>query len=137
MSTVISRDIRQIKLINGEELLTEVIGEDSLELFIRMPLKVVKEKVTMGEINREANMFTNWMSFSDSEDFIISRVNVLVESVVNVSVAQHYLEMTENIDQDHVARVNSNKDVPNPEKLREIARAIASQILDDEEPTYH
>ncbi|ATV46268.1 hypothetical protein [Lake Baikal phage Baikal-20-5m-C28] len=137
MSTVISRDIRQIKLINGEELLTEVIGEDSLELFIRMPLKVVKEKVTMGEMNREANMFTNWMSFSDSEDFIISRVNVLVESAVNVSVARHYLEMTENIDQDHVTRVNSNKDVPNPEKLREIARAIASQLLDDEEPTYH
>ena len=34
------RDIRQIKLCNGEENLTEVVGEDRTEILIRNPLRV-------------------------------------------------------------------------------------------------
>lgn len=136
MSTIITKDIRQIKLINGDELLTEVLGEDSIELFIRLPLKVVKEKVIVGELSREANMFTNWMAFSDSEDFIINRANVIVEATVNNTVAKHYIDMVENIEADHNTKAFSSGDVPNPEKIRDIARAIVAQ-LDDDEPTYH
>ena len=51
------RDIRQIKFITGEEILTEVVGEDRDELLIRNPLKVHRERMQLGSIAREANMF--------------------------------------------------------------------------------
>ena len=38
------RDIRQIKLISGDEILAEVLGEDAGEYLICNPLKVFKEK---------------------------------------------------------------------------------------------
>lgn len=131
----ISRDIRQIKLVNGEEILTEVIGEDHEEMLIRNPLKVHRERVNLGDIAREANMFTRWMGFCEVDEHMIKKNNILVEAIVNDAVALYYNRMMENVEEDHKQPIQHSSQAKNPE----VAQATPTMYLDNDEepPTYH
>lgn len=92
------RDIRQILLVTGDELLTEVVGEDQSEIMIRNPLRVYKEKMLIGGRAREANFFTRWMSFADNVEFFLKKEHVLVDAIVDDQVADHYNRLTASIE---------------------------------------
>lgn len=94
------RDIRQIKLANGDEILTEVTGEDQNELLICNPLKVYKEKLSMGGIAKEINMFSRWMGFAENDEFILQKYHIIAEAIVNDMVAGHYNRMINNDEHD-------------------------------------
>lgn len=96
----VPRDIRQFKLVTGDELLTEVVGEDTDEFLIRNPLKVHKERYLSRGIPKEANFFTRWMGFADVQEFIINKVHIITEGIVDDSVANHYNGMIHHIEQD-------------------------------------
>lgn len=134
---MISRDIRQLKLTNGEELITEVVGEDREEVLIRGPLKVYRERVELGTIAREANMFTRWMGFCDEDEHIISKTNILAMALVNDAVAMYYTKMMMNVEQDLIEPITDASQA----KIPEVAQRQSSfQILeedDDTPPTYH
>ena len=134
---MISRDIRQLKLTNGEELITEVVGEDHEELLIRGPLKVYRERVELGTIAREANMFTRWMGFCEEDEHIIAKTNILAMALVNDAVAMYYTKMMVNVEQDLIEPITDASQA----KIPEVAQRQSSfQILeeeDDKPPTYH
>ena len=134
---MISRDIRQLKLTNGEELITEVVGEDHEELLIRGPLKVYRERVELGTIAREANMFTRWMGFCDEDEHIIAKTNILAMALVNDAVAMYYTKMMVNVEQDLIEPITDASQA----KIPEVAQRQSSfQILEEEDdtpPTYH
>ena len=134
---MISRDIRQLKLTNGEELITEVVGEDHVELLIRGPLKVYRERVELGTIAREANMFTRWMGFCEEDEHIIAKTNILAMALVNDAVAMYYTKMMVNVEQDLIEPITDASQA----KIPEVAQRQSSfQILEEEDdtpPTYH
>lgn len=130
-----SRDIRQIKFINGEEVLTEVVGEDHEEILIRNPLKVHRERMQMGDVAREANLFTRWMGFADLDEHIIKKSNVLVEALVSEAVAMYYNKMTANNDEDRAHPISSAAEASDPDLVRSSASFIDPN--EDDEPTFH
>jgi hypothetical protein len=134
---MISRDIRQLKLMNGEEILTEVIGEDREEVLIRAPLKVYRERIEMGTVAREANLFTPWMGFCDEEEHIIAKSNIVAMGLVNDAVAMYYTKMMINVEHDSMTPILDASQA----KIPEVAHSrTAFQILeedDDTPPTYH
>jgi len=134
---MISRDIRQLKLTNGEEILTEVVGEDREEVLIRGPLKVYRERIELGTIAREANMFTRWMGFCDEDEHIIAKSNILAMALVNDAVAMYYTKMMVNVEQDLITPITDSSEA----KVPEVAQAKPSfQILEEDDgtpPTYH
>jgi hypothetical protein len=125
----VPRDIRQIKLVTGDELLTEVIGEDQIEFLIRNPLKVFKEKFVQKGIPREANFFTRWMGFADNQEFIINKNHIVTEAIVDDSVADYYNKMMANIETDDSIHMGDQSQAEYPEYL----------ATDEEEsdPTFH
>lgn len=134
MTQYLPRDIRQIKLTNGEEILTEVVGEDREEFLIRNPLLVHREKIQLGNISREANMFTRWMSLADNDEYIINKNHILVEALVNDAVAIYYNKMMANFEHDMQSPINDLSDAPEPE----VAQSTPIEIEDDgTPPTYH
>ena len=130
----LSRDIRQIKLINGEEILTEVVGEDREEILIRNPLKIHRERMQIGDIAREANMFTRWMGFADIDEHMLNRKMILIESNVNDAVALYYHKMTHNIEEDRINPITSAEQATDPDLVKSPINFIEN---DDDEPTYH
>jgi hypothetical protein len=134
---MISRDIRQLKLTNGEEILTEVVGEDREEVLVRGPLKVYRERIELGTIAREANMFTRWMGFCDEDEHIIAKSNILAMALVNDAVAMYYTKMMVNVEQDLITPITDSSEA----KVPEVAQAKPSfQILEEDDgtpPTYH
>ena len=128
------RDIRQIKFINGEEIVTEVVGEDHEELLIRNPLKVHRERLQVGDIAREANMFTRWMGFADIDEHMVKKSSILVEALVNDVVALYYNKMTLNIEEDKINPILSSEQAKDPDLVKSPVNYIEP---DDDEPTYH
>ena len=128
------RDIRQIKFITGEEILTEVVGEDRDELLIRNPLKVHRERMQLGDIAREANMFTRWMGFADLDEHMIKKSNILVEALVNDAVALYYHKMTVNIEEDHAHPITVAEEARDPDLVRGNVNFVDPN---DDEPTFH
>lgn len=122
-----NRDIRQIKLMNGEEILTEVLGEDTNEMLIRKPLRVMRERVSNGVVAREANMFTKWMSFTDNDEFFIPKASILVEGLANEIVAMYYHRMMSSIDADQ------GEDM----ELHETAAEAEARMAADGDDTYN
>jgi hypothetical protein len=144
--TSISRDIRQIKFVNGDEIITEVVGEDRDEFLIRHPLKVHKKEFVIGGVPREANLFTTWMSFADLDEFIIPRHHIIAEALVNDAVAIHYVSMLENNAEDMRIRIGTASDAKHPELIRQDMEEMDQEqeaesiFLDHEEgkkPTFH
>jgi hypothetical protein len=141
--TSISRDIRQIKFVNGDEIITEVVGEDRDEFLIRHPLKVHKKEFVVGGVPREANLFTTWMSFADLDEFIIPRQHIIAEALVNDAVAVHYVSMLENNEEDMKLKIGTAEDARHPELIRQDIDEQPepeSIYLDHEEgkkPTFH
>jgi hypothetical protein len=131
----VPRDIRQIKFITGEEILTEVVGEDHDEILIRNPLKVHRERMQLGSIAREANMFTRWMGFADLDEHLIKKTNILVEALVNDAVAMYYNKMTLNIEDDRAHPITVADDARDPDLVRSDVNFVDPN--DDEEPTFH
>jgi hypothetical protein len=113
------RDIRQIKLVTGEELLTEVVGEDRIEFLIRNPLKVHKERFVVKGLPREANYFTRWMGFADNQEFIVNKTHIITEALVDDNVAKYYNKMMANIEQDDEVAVGSVAETAHPEFFEE------------------
>ena len=124
------RDIRQIKLVTGDEILTEVIGEDRIEFLIRNPLKVFKEKFVQKGVPREANFFTRWMSFADNQEFIINKTHIVTEAIVDDSVAEYYNKMMANIETDDSIHMGDQSEAEHPELL-------ATDEEDPDKPTFH
>jgi len=94
------RDIRQIKLISGDEILAEVLGEDAGEYLICNPLKVFKEKFIQNGSAKEANFFVRWMGFANNQEFVLNRNHVITEAIVDDSVADYYNKMMVSIEED-------------------------------------
>lgn len=117
MMKYVPRDIRQMKLTSGDEILTEVVGEDQIEFLIRNPLKVFKEKFVSDGLAREANFFTRWMGFADNQEFIINKNHIIVEAIVDDSVADYYNKMMTNIESDDSIHMGSQADAEHPEFL--------------------
>jgi len=117
MTEYLPRDIRQIKLVSGDELLTEVVGEDQVEYLVRNPLKVFKEKFVSNGLAREANFFTRWMGFADNQEFMINKTHVIAEAIVDDTVAEYYNNMMSNIEQDDSIHMGSQADAEHPELL--------------------
>lgn len=134
---MISRDIRQLKLTNGEELLTEVVGEDREEVLIRGPLKVYRERVELGTIAREANMFTRWMGFCDEDEHIIAKSNILAMAMVNDAVAMYYTKMMVNVEQDSITPITDASQARVPEVVQQQPSFQILEEDDDTPPTYH
>ena len=124
------RDIRQIKLVTGDEILTEVIGEDRVEFLIRNPLKVFKEKFVQKGIPREANFFTRWMGFADNQEFLINKTHIVTEAIVDDSVAEYYNKMMANIETDDSIHMGERSDADHPDLLD-------TGEEEDEKPTFH
>lgn len=130
MTEYVPRDIRQIKLTSGEEILTEVIGEDQSEFLILNPLKVFKEKFVSNGLAREANFFTRWMGFADNQEFIINKSHIIVEAIVDDSVADYYNSMMNNIEADDSIHMGEQLD-------NEQHDLIEPEIEDPDSPIYH
>lgn len=130
MSEYVPRDIRQMKFASGEEILTEVIGEDQSEFLIRNPLKVFKEKFVSNGLAREANFFTRWMSFADNQEFIINKNHIIVEAIVDDSVADYYNTMMNNIEADDSIHMGEQLDDEHPD-------LIEPEQEDPDSPIYH
>lgn len=126
------RDIRQIKLVTGEEILAEIVGEDMSEFLIRNPLKVHKEKVVVGGHAREVNMFTRWMSLAENDMFAIQKYHIMIEAIVNDAVAAYYNNMMDTIeDEVTVGRMSDME-----EDDAEPTSSMLEQEEDDK-PTFH
>lgn len=126
------RDIRQIKLVTGEEILAEITGEDDSEFLIRNPLKVHKEKFVVGGVAREANMFTKWMSFADNDEFVLAKYHVMMEAIVNDAVADYYNNMMSTIeDEVTIGHMEDDEPASEPEAMSPIMQD------DGDTPTYH
>jgi hypothetical protein len=109
------RDIRQIKLVSGEEILTEVVGEDGDEFLIANPLRVNKEKYSSNGVQREANFFSRWMGFADNQEFIIRKTHIITEAIVNDNVAEYYNKMMENVEQDDEVHLSGAAEAEHPD----------------------
>lgn len=130
MMKYVPRDIRQFKLVTGDELLTEVVGEDQIEFLIRNPLRVYKERMVVKGLAREANFFTRWMSFADNQEFIIDKRHVVTEGIVDDNVADYYNRMMENINRDDTVTMGSQEEADHPDLLDPTEE-------DTDKPTFH
>jgi ABC-type sulfate transport system substrate-binding protein len=92
------RDVRHMKLATGDEILTEVTGEDQNEYLISNPLMIHKEKVHVNGTMKEANFFTRWLSLSNNREFIVQKYHVIAEGIVENEVADHYNNVIHGID---------------------------------------
>ena len=128
--TYVPRDIRQIKLVTGDELLTEVVGEDQIEFLIRNPLKVFKERMVIKGMPREANFFTRWMSFAENQEFIVDKRHVVTEAIVDDKVAEYYNRMMDNIEQDDEVTMGAPSDDDNLD-------LFDTEEEEGSEPTFH
>jgi hypothetical protein len=127
----VPRDIRHMVLVTGEELLTEVVGEDQIEFLIRNPLRVNKERMLVKGVPREANYFTRWMGFADNPEFIISKTHIVAEALVDDHVAQYYNKMMANIEQDDSINIAEPQEAAHPEML------ATDEEDDGDLPTFH
>jgi hypothetical protein len=131
MMKYVPRDIRQIKLVTGDELLTEVVGEDQIEFLIRNPLRVHKERMVLKGLAREANFFTRWMSFADNQEFIIDKRHIVTEGIVDDNVAEYYNRMMENIESDDEVTMGAPSEADHPDLLD------STEEEDGDKPTFH
>ncbi len=130
MIKYVPRDIRQMKLTTGDEILTEVVGEDQIEFLIRNPLKVFKERIVVKGVPREANFFARWMGFTDNQEFIVHKQHIVAEALVDDNVAEYYNRMMDNVEKDDEVTIGMPKEAEHPDLL-------ATEEEDDSKPTYH
>jgi len=122
------RDIRQIILMNGDEILTEIVGEDDREFLIRNPLKVHKQKFAVEGIAKEANMFSKWMGFAENDELIITKNKIIAEAIVNDMVAGHYNRMINNVEEESIEDTEGD----------DTQQLDMTSIIDDTDPPiYH
>jgi len=129
MMKYVPRDIRQMKLVTGDEILTEVVGEDQAEFMIRNPLKVFKERIVVKGIPREANFFSRWMGFCDNNEFLLNKQHIVAEALVDDNVAEYYNRMMDNVNQDDDIHIGLPQEAEHPDLL--------ATEESDEKPTFH
>lgn len=132
MMKYVPRDIRQFKLVTGDEILTEVVGEDHIEVMVRNPLKVFKERIVVKGIPREANFFSRWMGFVYEQEFLINKSHIVAEGLVDDKVAEYYNRMMDNVEQDDEVTIGMPSEAEHPEM-------ISPEEEEDPnfKPTYH
>lgn len=129
MMKYVPRDIRQMKLVTGDEILTEVVGEDQAEFMIRNPLKVFKERIVVKGIPREANFFSRWMGFSENDEFLLNKQHIVAEALVDDNVANYYNRMMDNVNHDDDIHIGVPQEAEHPDLL--------ATEDSDEKPTFH
>ncbi len=129
MIKYVPRDIRQMKLTTGDELLTEVVGEDQIEFLIRNPLKVLKERLIIKGVPREANYFARWMGFADNQEFIVGKQHIVAEAIVDDNVAEYYNRMMDNVERDDEIHIGMPQEAEHPD--------LVATEEDKDKPTYH
>ena len=126
----VPRDIRQFKLVTGDEILTEVIGEDHIEVMVRNPLKVNKERIVVKGTPREANFFSRWMGFAFEQEFLINKSHIVAEGLVDDNVAEYYNRMMDNVEQDDEVTIGVPSEAAHPDFFEEEEES-------GEKPTLH
>lgn len=135
--------IRHIKLVTGDEILAEVVGEDTYELLIVNPFKILKERMIIRGQPREVNFFTRWMGFSESQEFFIQKQHILVEAPVDQDVVRHYdkliINSTEADSADDNKFVNSmdQDNHPSDEEQDALSKLLELVNVDPDKKTYH
>ena len=83
--------INLIKLSNGENLICDVVSESDTRLNVKSPLKMeTLSRVTKTGIIESLSL-VRWMQpFCDSEQFELSKNNVILNSPVSIGLGKYY-----------------------------------------------
>ena len=84
-------DYQVIKLSNGENLICDVVSESDTRLNVKSPLKMetLSRMTKTGII--ESLSLVRWMQpFCDSEQFELSKNNVILNSPVSIGLGKYY-----------------------------------------------
>ena len=84
-------DYQVIKLSNGENLICDVISDSDTTMLVRSPLKMeTLSRVTKTGIIESLSL-VRWMQpFCDSEQFELSKNNVILNSPVSIGLGKYY-----------------------------------------------
>ena len=84
-------DYQVIKLSNGENLICDVISDSDTTLNVKSPLKMeTLSRVTKTGIIESLSL-VRWMQpFCDSEQFELSKNNVILNSPVSIGLGKYY-----------------------------------------------
>ena len=84
-------DYQVIKLSNGENLICDVVSESDTRLNVKSPLKMeTLSRVTKTAIVESLSL-VRWMQpFCDSEQFELSKNNVILNSPVSIGLGKYY-----------------------------------------------
>ena len=84
-------DYQVIKLSNGENLICDVVSESDTRLNVKSPLKMeTLSRVTKTGIIESLSL-VRWMQpFCDSEQFELSKNNVILNSPVSIGLGKYY-----------------------------------------------
>ena len=84
-------DYQVIKLSNGENLICDVVSESDTRLNVKSPLKMeTLSRVTKTGIVESLSL-VRWMQpFCDSEQFELSKNNVILNSPVSIGLGKYY-----------------------------------------------
>ena len=84
-------DYQVIKLSNGENLICDVISDSDTTLNVKSPLKMeTLSRVTKTGIVESLSL-VRWMQpFCDSEQFELSKNNVILNSPVSIGLGKYY-----------------------------------------------
>lgn len=72
-----TKNIKLIRLVTGEELIAEVVLDTGLKLTIKNPIRIV---VMPGKTNPQQPTigFAPWMEFAEDKEFVLDNSHVLV-----------------------------------------------------------
>ena len=85
------KDYQVVKLSNGENLICDVVSESDTRLNVKSPLKMeTLSRVTKTGIVESLSL-VRWMQpFCDSEQFELSKNNVILNSPVSIGLGKYY-----------------------------------------------
>lgn len=79
-------EIRALKLVNGEEILTE-LTRDGDEIRIKNPLLIVMQRTPNGEVGMG---FMPYMPYAENREFTLSKSHVIFLKEVDDSLRNQY-----------------------------------------------
>jgi len=69
-------NLKIIRLLNGEEMITEIVGEDKETLQIRNPVRIVIMPSKADPANPSIGL-APWAQFSDDKDFVLNKSAII------------------------------------------------------------
>ena len=127
-------DCAILKLMNGDEIIAEVLKDEEDSYTISQPVQVHRN---VSPINTEVIRCSYWLLFSDSSTIKIEKKNVLVFSKdINKNVVKHYDYFLKNAEFDIIDHEHESDRVDRLEEIVERAeQEYKKKMLDgDEEP---